>query len=441
MLLILAAIAVPRTAMGNVSLVDKRMSDRGLYVTSYVARSPSLFDSIRKRAKEAGFNTLVIDAKVILNRPLLKILKRGELTPETKVEPSPWLVKLTKELNEEGFIVTTRLVVFRDSQLAEARPDLAVRESEGDFYMDLMGEKWVDPYSDEVRLYNELIAERAALSGVDEIQFDYIRFPVEASAADAYYPFQQEDAVRTEAINAFLEAVHKRVKKYNVSIAADTFGITAWQREADVEILGQDLKGMAKYLDVISLMFYPSHFGAGFGGFSNPGLHPYYFVNTGIKRARKILSGEDVTIVPWLQGFNLRSPTFGPDYILEQIRAVEDEGIGSYLVWNPRNDYRTAFQALKKAGEAVPHSYPLCTSARGGAPFIDTLEDNLLDYKVQLTWTTEQGCYEKYGEYREVPAAISWSDLLFHSCRDDIFMTSLSPGDLQTADPWTGPLP
>lgn len=336
---------------------QKRISHRGLYITAYTAQSPQRFAYLKKQAKEAGLNTLVIDAKSVISKPLLELVKERKLIQQTKVEPSPWLSKLAKELHDEGFIVTVRIVVFKDDHLVIARPDLAVRVSGGGLYRDNKGGRWADPNSDEVRLYNELIAETAALSGVDEIQFDYIRFPAEGAAHLAYYPFEREETSRVEVINSFLEGVQKRVKKYNTSIAVDIFGVTAWQSKNDIENLGQDLKKMAKYLDVLSPMFYPSHFHAGYEGFANPGSHPYYFVNTGIKKAKEILSalnhngsgsGEATVLVPWIQGFNLRSPNFGLNYILEQIQACEDEGIENYLIWNARNDYGVSFSALKK---------------------------------------------------------------------------------------------
>jgi hypothetical protein len=97
-------------------------------------------------------------------------------------------------------------------------------------------------------------------------------------------------------------------------------------------------------------MFYPSHFHAGYDGYANPGSYPYYFVNTGVKKAKEILSGEATILVPWIQGFNLRSPNFGPGYMLEQIKACKDEGVDRYLIWNARNDYEVTFQALRKRG-------------------------------------------------------------------------------------------
>ncbi|MBI5078572.1 hypothetical protein HZB08_00930 [Candidatus Saganbacteria bacterium] len=336
---------------------QKQVSGRGLYITSYVARTPSRFNFLREKAKNAGLNTLVIDAKEILSRPFLELARERKLAVEGRAAPSPWLSKLVEELHKENFIVTVRLVVFKDDHLALARPDLAVRVKGGGLYRDRKGGKWMDPYSDEVRLYNALIAESAALSGVDEIQFDYIRFPAEGAAYNAYYPHEKKEVSRVAVICDFLRAVREKTAKYNTSLAVDIFGVTAWQTlpagrqgKNDIENLGQDLKKMAKYLDVFSPMFYPSHFHAGYDGFANPGSHPYYFVNTGVRKAREILSGEATVLAPWLQGFNLLSPNFGPNYIREQIKAAKDEGVERYLIWNARNDYGTAFRALA-AGE------------------------------------------------------------------------------------------
>jgi len=326
----------------------KHRSERGLYITFYMAQTKGKFEAIRQQAKKCGLNTLVIDAKELLSRPLVELAQQKKLSSDTKVTPEAWFSQLNNKLHQEGFIVSARLVTFKDDHLALARPDLGVQLKGGGLYHDRKGGKWVDPYADEVRLYNELIAERAALSGFDEVQFDYIRFPAEGLARDAYYPFEKKGVSKVEAINSFLEAVQKRLHKYNISVAVDIFGITAWQSKYDIENLGQDLKKMAKFIDVVSPMFYPSHFHYGYDGFDNPGAYPYYFVNTGVEKTKEILSDEAVSIVPWIQGFNMRSPNFGPGYILDQVKAAKDAGVQNYLVWNAGNVYDTTFQALKK---------------------------------------------------------------------------------------------
>lgn len=329
----------------------KKRADKGIYLTAYTAQSARLTKLI-KQARAAGLNTFVIEAKTMLEGPILELARMRHLGSRSVVFADPLLSRIVSRLHREGFIVSVRLVVFKDDHLVLARPDLAVRVKGGKLYRDHMGGRWADPYSDEVRLYNALIAERAALSGVDEVQFDYIRFPAEGQAHLAYFPHCKEGVSRVQIITRFLQDVRRRLKDYDVSIAVDIFGVTAWQQWNDIKNLGQDLKAMAPYIDVLSPMFYPSHFHSGYDGVEEPGAHPYYFVNTGVRKAKEILSGEAVAIVPWLQGFDLRSPNFGPGYILEQIRACRKEGVDSYLIWNASNDYWATFAINRMQGQS-----------------------------------------------------------------------------------------
>ena len=105
---------------------------------------------------------------------------------------------------------------------------------------------------------------------------------------------------------------------------------------------------MGQYIDVISPMLYPSHFHAGYDGFANPGAEPYYFIHTGVVQSKKLLSGEATALVPWIQGFDMHSPNFGPNYIREQVRACKEEEIRGFLIWNAGNNYSVSFAALKK---------------------------------------------------------------------------------------------
>lgn len=325
---------------------QKRISGRGIYVTANVAKLPVRFNALKAAAKRAGLDTMVIDAKEAISRSYLELARQRKLTPEIKAVPNPWLAKLANELHKEGFILTARIVVFKDDRLVLARPDLGV-QLKGGLYRDRKGGKWADPYSDEVRLYNELIAESAALSGVDEVQFDYIRFPAEGSARYANYPHQKKGVSRVDAICEFLKGARQRADKYQTSLAVDIFGVTAWQSKVDLETLGQDIKRMAPYLDVLSPMLYPSHFHNGYDGYANPGSYPYHFILTGLLKAQEILSGETTVLVPWLQGFNMRSPNYGQNYIREQVKACEDAKVAGWLIWNARNVYDVAFDALR----------------------------------------------------------------------------------------------
>lgn len=317
---------------------EKVLSDKGIYVTYWTTEYPPRYTKIKNQAIEAGYNTLVIDIKRKIENQVLPLIKNKTLNHEHKISPDPWLTKLVKDLHDEGFIVVGRLVVFKDDHLAIARPDLQIKTKNNKYYRDLKGGRWVDPYSPEVRLYNEYIAEIAAKSGVDEIQFDYIRFPAEGGAYNIKLDYQDKRS-RVDVINQFLKDVRKRVKKYNTSIAVDIFGITAWQQEYDISLLGQSIEAMAEIVDVICPMFYPSHFHSGYDGFKNPGEHPYYFVNTGVKKALSMIGSREAKLNPWIQGFALGTNNFGTNYMQQQINACTNEGVTKFLIWNAGNRY------------------------------------------------------------------------------------------------------
>ncbi len=326
---------------------EKRTAGRGIYVTATVARLPKRFNDLKQNLLACGLDTMVIDAKDALSEQFLQLAREHKLTPETHAAANPWLAKLAAELHQDNLILSARIVVFKDDRLALARPDLGVHLG-GGLYRDRRGGKWLDPYSEEVRRYVGLIAESAAMSGVDEVQFDYIRFPAEGPALNATYPHRQAGISKVDIICQFLKEVKERLAPYNTSLAVDIFGVTAWQSRVDIDNLGQDLKRMGEYLDVLSPMLYPSHFHAGYDGFANPGAEPYYFMHTGVVQAKAILSGEATALVPWIQGFDMSSPNFGPNYIREQVRACEEGGAKGFLIWNAGNNYSISFAALRK---------------------------------------------------------------------------------------------
>lgn len=324
----------------NQIIKTKRISERGIYVTSSTAQSKAGMAYIKNILKTRGLNTVVLDANYLIDPDLIPIAKARKLK-EAKLSPSIKLKAIIDELHKDNIIVSARIVAFKDDRLVSARPDLGIRLPGGKIYQDRKGGLWVNPYSEEGRLYKELMAEVAAMSGADEIQFDYTRFPAEGLAKTVVYPQETKGISRVDVICLFLKETKERLDKYNVSLAVDIFGVTAWQSKTDIKNLGQDIKRMAKYLDVLSPMLYPSHFHNGYDGIPNPGSQPYYFMNTGVKKSLEILSGEATLLVPWIQGFNMRSPNYGPGYIAAQAKACRDAKVPRFLIWNARNFYDT----------------------------------------------------------------------------------------------------
>jgi len=74
-------------------------------------------------------------------------------------------------------------------------------------------------------------------------------------------------------LKSFYQYVDENVRKKGIPISADIFGLVT-MAEDDIGI-GQYLEDIFPYFDAIAPMVYPSHYSAGFFGFSNPDEHPY----------------------------------------------------------------------------------------------------------------------------------------------------------------------
>ena len=101
--------------------------------------------------------------------------------------------------------------------------------------------------------------------GVDEVQFDYVRFPSEGILSDMRWPHKRAEPMNA-TIPRFLAAARKALKPYDVKLGVDLFGLAA---DHDLGI-GQDVARIAKHVDVISPMLYPNHFGPGELGIQSP---------------------------------------------------------------------------------------------------------------------------------------------------------------------------
>jgi hypothetical protein len=185
--LLLAACDDPITVpdSGRVDPVARPAVVRGVYVNAQASGLSDRLDALLTLAENSNVNTFVIDVK-----------ERGEVSYESDVALArevgaergyiPDLRALLAELKERGIYPIARIVCFYDPVLATARPDLAIRTTNDDLWVDLEGGiPWVDPYNADVWGYNIDLAREALAAGFAEIQWDYVRFPDVADAARA----------------------------------------------------------------------------------------------------------------------------------------------------------------------------------------------------------------------------------------------------------------
>lgn len=259
------------------------------------------------------------------------------------------LQELVSKIHDRNMYAIARFVLFKNYFLAAKKPAWTLkRKGTARPFVSRDGPIWLDPGNDELRQYIFDVAREIADAGVDEIQFDYVRFP-----EGGYYTssFTGSDTMtRDQAMTSFIAEAADVLHERGVSLSMDVFGIVVWDN-ISWKVIGQNVGELSKYVDAIYPMPYPSHFGPGWGGHRNPADEPYFFVQETTKKFLEQTRNEDgaqrTKIRPWLQGFAMRVSRFGPQYIKDQIRALTDIGQAEFSVWNARNDYRVTFAALQ----------------------------------------------------------------------------------------------
>jgi hypothetical protein len=344
---------------------------RAIYLTGVMAGSDH-GERIIRHWREVGGNSVVFDIKDsdgIVNIAFDHPLASGQ---RHYISDLP---KLIHFLHSENMHAIARIAIFRDEHLVTSHPELAVKSHRsGQPWRENGKLVWTDPSNPKVQDYDIALAKFVAQSGVDEVQFDYVRFPAEGDQKDAAFNFQAEhsckdgacpvsptpepkadrlknggpktkDLQRSDVIADFLRRAYAQIHPTGALFSVDVFGVMAWQRPVDLAHTGQDIVAMAKQCDVLSPMIYPSHF-FGMDGIAHPGDAPEHFIGESMDRFKLITKDSGVVIRPWLQAFAWRTKTYSPKYVEVQTEVAKQKGGIGFLFWNANNDYSKPYAAM-----------------------------------------------------------------------------------------------
>ena len=324
--------------------VAKDFEVRAVYLTGVMAGSDHGLRIIRRWRAEGG-NAVVFDVKDsdgIVNIAFDHPLATGQH------HYIPDLPKFARFLHSQNMHAIARIAIFRDEHLVTSHPELAVKSRRtGQPWRENGKLVWTDPSNPKVQDYDIALAKFVAQSGVDEIQFDYVRFPAEGDQKDAEFSFQADHPKwqRSDVIADFLKHAYAEIHPTGALFSLDVFGVMAWQRPVDLSHTGQDIVRMAKYCDVLSPMIYPSHF-FGMDRYAKPGDAPEHFIGESMDRFKLITKDSGVVIRPWLQAFAWRTKTYSPKYVEVQIEVAKQKGGIGFLFWNANNNYEKPFIAM-----------------------------------------------------------------------------------------------
>ncbi|NOY56112.1 MAG: hypothetical protein GXP34_09005 [Actinobacteria bacterium] len=231
-------------------------------------------------------------------------------------------------IHERGLYAIGRVVSFEDPIVAKERTDLAIRRGSKPYRQG--GQAFLDPTDPEARRYNIDIAVEACKAGIDEIQFDYVRFPTGMTAkmsldGDGVYVGSKGQAARLAAIGGFLAEAREALHPLGCAVSADVFAIVlSTQNDQGI---GQRPEEIGAEVDALSPMIYPDHYSDGWIGYDKPADHPFEVVDKALADGTPRI-GPTTIMRPWIADFN-----YGAKSVRAEIDAVEGYGLG-WMLWN-----------------------------------------------------------------------------------------------------------
>ena len=275
----------------------------------------------------------------------------------------PDIQGLMRRLKEHNIYTIARVVAFRDPYLPEQKPELALKLADGSIYRDNKGLAWVNPYKREAWDYLVEVGIGAHQAGFDEVQFDYIRFSTERGINNVVYDEADTGGrSKTQIIAEFMEYAYEKLEQEGVYVSADVFGAIIGGG-VDSENVGQAYEEMARHLDYICPMIYPSHYGDGNFGIEHPDMQPYDTILAALQGSRRVLDSNSLAghavVRPWLQDFTAsyleHYIQYGDQQVQEQIQAVYDAGYDEWLLWSAACKYHWgALRSWEEAGKEAP---------------------------------------------------------------------------------------
>lgn len=324
---------------------DPNKDIHGIYVSAYVAGTKNMMDEMISHIDETSINAVVIDVKNDEGNIVFDM--DSELIDELGVVKI--LVKdmqgLIDTLHEHDIYVIARCVAFRDPLIDETHPEWMLKTAAGEVYEDNKGFNWMDPRNEAARNYLIEVALKCKEAGFDEVQYDYVRFPTGITEEDLGI----NGYGRRRAIFEFVRDAHLQLYLEKMPLSLDVFG-TVINSKVDRNIVGQEYSWLSMYCEYLSPMIYPSHYYEGTMGKDYPDLYPYETIDAAMKYSETELltvnpkgDRKQAAVRPWLQGFTAsylkKYRNYGAKEVKDQIKAVNDNGVYSWIIWNPSCKY------------------------------------------------------------------------------------------------------
>ena len=313
---------------------------KAIYISSWVAGSPSIRDRLIKMVDDTELNAVVIDVKDSTGRISFPVSDPTIAQYGSVQKRIGNINALVTMLHQKHIYIIGRIAVFQDPYMTHLKPEWSITKlSDSTVWKDNKGLSFLDPANEQVHQYIIALAKEAYADGFDEINFDYVRYPSDGNLKDINYHLTA-GKTRADTIESFFKDLNAGVKKdNNIPMSADLFGLTT--EAGDDMGIGQVWEKAFPYFDYLDPMIYPSHYAPGYDGYKNPAEYPTEVITRALKGAiakTKAINGDINKIRPWLQDFNLGA-VYTAAMVRDQIQATNSVGLSSWLFWDSSNKY------------------------------------------------------------------------------------------------------
>ena len=262
---------------------------KGIYLTQYTLEDTPYLNYLIQHSKAVGINTFIVD----LERPSKKYHDNLAL------------------LKKNNIAYVARIVMFPGGGTRTQIKNPAI---------------WQEKYA---------LVKQAVAWGADQIQLDYIRY-------NTLQPGSSQNALD---IYRIIKWYKNQLNMQKVPLQLDIFGIASFGPSI---YIGQDIRLFSPSADVICPMVYPSHFEP----FRQHAVTPYDTIYSALDALKDQFDDEELPfkLYPYIELSNYRYPLSHQkrlQYILAEIRAVEDAGADGWYVWSPHNEYDPLFEVLE----------------------------------------------------------------------------------------------
>jgi len=328
---------------------------RAIYVNGWAFGGRRFYDLV-KLADRTEINAFVVDVKDDTGY----LTYRSEVPTAVAIGANTQLRardvrERLRVMSEHGIHPIARIVVAKDPLLASRKTAWSVQGVNGGLWRDRLDFAWVDAFNDSVWVYAAQLAAEAVRVGFGEVQYDYVRFPDEPESrlALAVFNGRRQGETKRQGVLRNLRLLGDRTRKLGVPFTIDVFGLTT-SAPTDMGI-GQKWEDLVTTADVVLPMVYPSHYFRGYYSIKHPNSEPYKVIRRAMEDALKRSAplGQTAEIRPYLQAFTLGQPRYTPAQVREQIRAAEELGIKSWVLWNPRSAYDPGIFRARQAAASV----------------------------------------------------------------------------------------